>query len=81
MNRWNMIWYIQYRVLAFCKHILEILKKHAPLKEKSKSKQLYVCKAIMKGSELGNLFLKQKSEVLGRVYTRHKNNRGFEYYL
>ena len=35
---------------------------------------LNVCKAIMKGSELGNLFLKQKSEVLGRVYTRHKNN-------
>ena len=35
---------------------------------------LNVCKPIMKGSELGNLFLKQKSEVLGRVYTRHKNN-------
>ena len=35
---------------------------------------LNVRKAIMKGSELGNLFPKQKSEVSRRVYTKHRNN-------
>ena len=34
-----MVWYIQYTVPAVCNIFLKILNKHAPLKEKSKSKQ------------------------------------------
>ena len=38
MNRWNMIWYIQYRVLAFYKHIFGDLKKACAIKGKEQIK-------------------------------------------